>query len=162
MRVRTLLLAMVAVTAMVFLVNRETPIGAGGAQSNPSQKASGTRVIEWSVLRGLNAASGAASAEVKALEGSRVKVPGYIVPLDDDANQLTEFLLVPYAGACVHTPPPPPNQMIYVKMTRGERANFALMADVWVEGMLFVGRRSSPYGPTFYSMTANSVTAYQQ
>jgi hypothetical protein len=51
---------------------------------------------------------------VSALDGQRVKLPGYVVPLDfDGQTQLTEFLLVPYYGACIHTPPPPANQVVH-------------------------------------------------
>jgi len=48
------------------------------------------------------------------LNGSEVKIPGFVIPLEGDANTVTEFLLVPYFGACIHVPPPPPNQIIYV------------------------------------------------
>lgn len=51
---------------------------------------------------------------VPALDGQRVKLPGYVVPLDfDGQTTLTEFLLVPYYGACIHTPPPPANQVVH-------------------------------------------------
>ncbi|MGL4829805.1 MAG: DUF3299 domain-containing protein, partial [Vibrio sp.] len=47
------------------------------------------------------------------LNGSRVKIPGFVIPLEGDDQKVTEFLLVPYFGACIHVPPPPPNQIIY-------------------------------------------------
>jgi hypothetical protein len=53
------------------------------------------------------------------LDGSEVKIPGFVIPLEGDANMITEFLLVPYFGACIHVPPPPPNQIIYVKFPSG-------------------------------------------
>jgi ABC-type nickel/cobalt efflux system permease component RcnA len=52
------------------------------------------------------------------LEGQSVQLSGYVLPLGEGKNkpeQVSEFLLVPYVGACIHVPPPPPNQMIYVK-----------------------------------------------
>jgi len=56
---------------------------------------------------------------VNELNGKRVRVPGYVVPFDFNAeSEYTEFLLVPYFGACLHTPPPPPNQIILVKTER--------------------------------------------
>jgi hypothetical protein len=55
----------------------------------------------------------------KELNGSVVKIPGFVIPLEGDANNVTEFLLVPYFGACIHVPPPPPNQIIYVKYPQG-------------------------------------------
>ncbi|MDN2482183.1 DUF3299 domain-containing protein [Vibrio agarivorans] len=53
------------------------------------------------------------------LNGSQVRIPGFVIPLEGDANKVTEFLLVPYFGACIHVPPPPPNQIIYVKYPEG-------------------------------------------
>ncbi|MDX2180028.1 MAG: DUF3299 domain-containing protein [Bryobacteraceae bacterium] len=160
---RTSILLMVVVAALALLATRESPIGQGVGGTLPATGSAreGVLTVEWQTLRGLDHHTGKQSDEVKAIDGKTVRVPGYIVPLDDDSNQLTEFLLVPYMGACIHTPPPPANQMVYVKMLRGERASFALMDAVWVEGTIFVGRRSSPYGPTFYSMTARRVDAYR-
>jgi hypothetical protein len=53
------------------------------------------------------------------LNGLDVKIPGFVIPLEGDENTITEFLLVPYFGACIHVPPPPPNQIIYVKFPKG-------------------------------------------
>ncbi len=53
------------------------------------------------------------------LNGSQVKLPGFVIPLEGDDKAVTEFLLVPYFGACIHVPPPPPNQIIYVKFPSG-------------------------------------------
>lgn len=53
------------------------------------------------------------------LNNTKVKIPGFVIPLEGDANKVTEFLLVPYFGACIHVPPPPPNQIIYVKFPKG-------------------------------------------
>ncbi|WP_426415030.1 DUF3299 domain-containing protein [Aestuariirhabdus sp. LZHN29] len=55
---------------------------------------------------------------VEAFDGKNVSVTGFVVPLDDGALKFAEFLLVPFAGACVHVPPPPSNQVIYVKSAR--------------------------------------------
>ncbi|MDX2257875.1 MAG: DUF3299 domain-containing protein [Hyphomicrobiaceae bacterium] len=55
---------------------------------------------------------------VAALDGTRVRLGGYVVPLDFDAAEVSEFLLVPFVGACIHVPPPPPNQIVYVKTAR--------------------------------------------
>lgn len=53
------------------------------------------------------------------LNGSIVKIPGFVIPLEGDDKTVTEFLLVPYFGACIHVPPPPANQIIYVKYPEG-------------------------------------------
>jgi hypothetical protein len=54
-------------------------------------------------------------AVVSELNGKRVKIGGYVVPLDFESTSIKEFLLVPFVGACIHVPPPPANQIIYVK-----------------------------------------------
>ncbi|WP_413285868.1 DUF3299 domain-containing protein [Vibrio sp. MA40-2] len=53
------------------------------------------------------------------LNGSMVKIPGFVIPLEGDDKMVTEFLLVPFLGACIHVPPPPPNQLIYVRFKEG-------------------------------------------
>nr|WP_086937612.1 DUF3299 domain-containing protein [Thaumasiovibrio occultus] len=53
------------------------------------------------------------------LNGSHIKLPGFVIPLEGDSQTITEFLLVPYFGACIHVPPPPPNQIVYVKFEEG-------------------------------------------
>ena len=72
---------------------------------------------------------------VEALDGTRVKIPGFVVPLEGDPDSITEFLLVPYFGACIHVPPPPSNQIVYVKFTDGVAIE-NLYDAVWVEGRL--------------------------
>ena len=58
-------------------------------------------------------------AVVPELDGQDVSIGGYVVPLDFDATSVKEFLLVPFVGACIHVPPPPANQIIYVKADKG-------------------------------------------
>lgn len=58
-------------------------------------------------------------AVVPELDGQNVSIGGYVVPLDFDATTVKEFLLVPFVGACIHVPPPPANQIIYVKTDKG-------------------------------------------
>ena len=46
------------------------------------------------------------------LNGAYIKMPGFIIPIDLSTDGVTSFVLVPYVGACIHTPPPPPNQLV--------------------------------------------------
>ena len=56
---------------------------------------------------------------VEELDGEFVRIPGYVVPFDFDSDQSwAEFLFVPYMGACIHTPPPPPNQIVLVRLAK--------------------------------------------
>ncbi len=72
---------------------------------------------------------------VPTFDGKRVKIPGFVVPLEGTAELTTEFLLVPYFGACIHVPPPPSNQIVYVKFEEGVRIDNIYDA-IWVTGEL--------------------------
>jgi len=58
---------------------------------------------------------------VKELNGQKVSIPGYLLPLEITGSSVTEFLLVPYFGACIHAPPPPPNQIVHVTYNEKKR-----------------------------------------
>lgn len=96
---------------------------------------------------------------VKELDGKKVRIPGYVVQLEGDADKVTEFLLVPYFGACIHVPPPPPNQIIHVKYEQGVPYENTYDA-VWIEGTLKVARKESDLAVTGYQMNADSVEVY--
>ncbi len=75
------------------------------------------------------------AAVIPELEGQRVRIPGYALPLEFSGTAVTDFLLVPYVGACIHTPPPPPNQIVFVRVNEPyEPAE--LYEPVWVVGNL--------------------------
>jgi hypothetical protein len=97
---------------------------------------------------------------VTELEGAAVKIPGYIVPLDEDHGRLKEFLLVPYFGACIHTPPPPANQIIHV-FTKTPIKGFKAMDTVWIRGALTQGRNDSYMGTSGYEIRADAVDRYE-
>jgi hypothetical protein len=59
----------------------------------------------------------------KKLDEQEVRIPGFVVPLEGDAKTVTAFLLVPYFGACIHVPPPPTNQVIYVSVNSDNKCN---------------------------------------
>lgn len=97
---------------------------------------------------------------VAELNGIHMKLPGYIVPLTiDENNRITEFLLVPYFGACIHVPPPPSNQMVYVT-SEGGVAMGDMWQPYWIEGKLSVQSFSSDMGDTGYQATAESIYPY--
>ena len=87
---------------------------------------------------------------VDIYNGERVKVPGFIVPLEGTAELTTEFLLVPFFGACIHVPPPPSNQIVHVKMNEGVPVE-NLYDAVWVEGIFSTTRYSSDLAAAGYS-----------
>lgn len=109
----------------------------------------------------------AASAVVEDLNGQTVRMPGYALPLEFDGMKVKEFLLVPWVGACIHTPPPPSNQIVYIKFDKGFETT-SLYAPVWVEGALLTksltkelflvdGKAQINLG---YSMSPNSIENY--
>ena len=98
---------------------------------------------------------------VGSLDGVAVRLPGYVVPLDETDGALTEFLLVPYFGACIHSPPPPANQIVHV-MTDKPVRGFRAMDTVWVSGRLTTLREDSPMGASGYRLEAHVVSPYKR
>jgi hypothetical protein len=92
--------------------------------------------------------------------GQSVRLPGYVVPLEDLAAGIKEFLLVPYFGACVHSPPPPANQIVHVLLDKPAK-NLRLMDVVWVNGPMSATKTDSHMGVASYRIDAKAVTPYQ-
>ena len=111
------------------------------------------------------------TALVEELDGQKVRLPGYLLPLEVIDNRVLEFLLVPYVGACIHVPPPPPNQIVHVKSDRvKDLKKGGLFDPVWVTGQinakpmakdlfLIDGSATIDIG---YTMQADRVEAYLQ
>jgi hypothetical protein len=97
---------------------------------------------------------------VTALNGQKVKIPGFVVPLEGDDKLTTEFLLVPFFGACIHVPPPPPNQIVYVKFSKGVPID-NLYDAVWVTGILSTEGWSGDIATVGYSLTGISVEPFE-
>lgn len=106
---------------------------------------------------------------VPALNGSHVKIPGFVVPLDIDRHKIKEFLLVPYFGACIHVPPPPGNQVIHILTTKtltneqNEMLKKALLIQgpVFVSGVLATESSNTDMGFAGYSMKADIIEPYK-
>ena len=116
--------------------------------------------IDWRVLAGLDYTNGKATDTLKKLEGKLVRIPGFVVPLDDFQEEGAEFLLVPYYGACVHTPPPPPNQIVMVGMSGRKSIKLNLFDAVWMSGRLKIESIESPYGTVGYQLEGLKVEPY--
>ena len=76
------------------------------------------------------------------LNGKNLKISGYVVPVEFKGKDVTQFLLVPFYGACIHTPPPPSNQIIYVTSATPIK-NLNVMDTVWVSGQMTVEKSST-------------------
>lgn len=147
----------------------------------------GYRAIGWDALTppGWNAMKGFDSAELRAMDdadpraaallkqmrqawdkapvnlaivGQPVRIAGYVVPLEESADGLTEFLLVPTYGACIHTPPPPSNQIIHVVPRAA--AKVKSMDVVWISGVLTYLRNDSTMGTSSWRLEAVTVQPY--
>ena len=110
-----------------------------------------------------------ANAVVPDLNGQQVRMPGYALPLEFTDQKITEFLLVPWVGACIHTPPPPPNQIVYVKLEKGIE-NAGRFTPVWVAGEMTVKTETknlylvdgSAGIDVGYSLQASAVETYRK
>jgi hypothetical protein len=141
---------------------RRLPSDAGRAEAAAGPDRDGVITVTWDRLALLNFRDGLVHAAVTTLRGRTVRVPGFIVPLEDLQDEAAVFLLVPYFGACIHTPPPPPNQMVYVEMKDRIPTRFEMWSPVWIEGVIDVRSIDSPYGLVSYHMTGLRVRPYEQ
>lgn len=94
-----------------------------------------------------------------ALLGQSVRLPGFMVPLEDLPEGSKEFLLVPYFGACVHSPPPPANQIVHVVLDKPTK-RFRMMDTLWVSGPLSATQTDSHMGVSSYRIDAKLVTPF--
>ncbi|MBT3069523.1 DUF3299 domain-containing protein [Rhodomicrobium sp. Az07] len=128
----------------------------GGSEPPPLAPQPDDEERPWLSERRNQPGAGAPVPVVKELDGKRVKIGGYAVPLDFDATNVKEFLLVPFIGACIHVPPPPPNQIIYVKVENG--FDVAGSFDpVWVTGRISVASQFTGLAETGYTIDADRV-----
>jgi hypothetical protein len=99
---------------------------------------------------------------IPEMDGRNVRVPGFVVPLEfDDEQTITEFFLVPYFGACIHSPPPPPNQIIYVRAPKGIQLE-TLYDPFWISGKLSTKLIENTMATAAYSMEMHSYEDYTE
>ena len=94
------------------------------------------------------------------LEGKAIRIPGYIVPLEEGKNGMTEFLLVPYFGACIHVTPPPPNQIILARLAKPMPVTEIYDA-YWIEGTLAIEKVDNDIAQAAYTLKAEKVTLWE-
>lgn len=124
-------------------------------ESSPGPEAE----VSWDTLRELDPAGSTPPKELMDLQNQKVKIPGFLIPLEDDQTDISEFLLVPSPMACIHVPAPPPNQIVHVKMASGRRAQMSY-APIWVYGRLKIGESHGPYGKVSYTMVGERTEPY--
>ncbi len=97
---------------------------------------------------------------VEELDGLTVRMPGYVVPLDfAESGTFSEFLLVPYFGACIHSPPPPPNQIVYVTAEPAAKID-DIWLPVWVEGVMTTETNENDTGSAAYTIALSDLEMY--
>lgn len=98
---------------------------------------------------------------VEELDGQRVRLGGYVLPFDfSGSGEVSRFLLVPYVGACIHVPPPPPNQLVYVT-TQEPIAVAGLWDPVFADGIMRTKRHDNDLGDTAYTLELIALTPYR-
>lgn len=99
---------------------------------------------------------------IPQMDGRNVRIPGFVVPLEfDDEQTITEFFLVPYFGACIHSPPPPPNQIIYVYAPKGIQLE-TLYDPFWISGKLSTKLVQNYMATAAYSLQMQSYEEYTE
>ena len=102
------------------------------------------------------------SKTVGALNGQSIRIGGYPVPLESDSRgRSTLFFLVPYPGACIHVPPPPPNQIMLVRYPQGITLD-DIYAPLWVEGVLKIEPVSNELADAAYALDAKRVRLVEE
>ena len=97
------------------------------------------------------------------LAGTTVKIPGFVSPLDDNNGMVGDFLLVPYFGSCIHSPPPPVNQTVLVNPQEGKSISMSkIRRPVWVVGELKVERSSTDLAEAAYRIENARLEEYTE
>jgi len=96
-----------------------------------------------------------------AMNGKKGRIAGFALPLERQGDKVTEFLIVPYFGACIHTPPPPANQIIHAKSAK-PLTGVKMMVPIWTYGTFTVQRADTTWGVAGYRLTVDKVAPYEE
>lgn len=121
---------------------------------------SGSPTITWNDLYEHDYKTGKTTDKLKSVDGKKVKIAGYVVPLADEYFVLNEFLLVPNAQACIHVPPPPPNLIIHVKL--GDPLPIEKVYNpAWIEGNFEIETSRSIHGDSSFKINDATLDEYK-
>ncbi len=96
-----------------------------------------------------------------ALDGQLIRLPGFMAPLELKQGRIAEFLLVPYFGACIHSPPPPLNQTVLVKAREGEGIKSEdAYEPIWVTGQISIEGQQTNIGNAGYRIENAQIEIY--
>lgn len=126
-------------------ITHTTPEGQGFSDQKQLKQLKGLPAVMYS------------TKTVAALNGKNVRLGGYVVPLTTtNKGMITEFFLVPYPGACVHVPPPPPNQIVLIHYPAGLTLEDPY-TPVWVDGPLNIQKTANALAEAAYRINANHI-----
>jgi len=128
--------------------------------SDSGASSSEVETLQWRDLRQMAVDGGETPDFLNALDGAYVEIPGFVVPLEDDLETVQQFILVPSAMACIHVPPPPPNQIVHVKLRRGVNT-LQLIRPQWVRGTFRIQETAGFYGSALFLIEDAEVETYR-
>jgi hypothetical protein len=137
-----------------FAMNASSKINSSSLTSNKVTE------VDWLQLQSLNVLSENIPNGLRPLNGSNIKIPGFMIPLEDNQDFVDEFLFVPSPMACIHVPPPPPNQIIHVKMASGKKAKMTY-GPIWLEGKFLILENTGKKLKTSFEMIGSRTHSYQ-
>ena len=118
--------------------------------------------VDWKLLQGLTIEEKKGkpapklTKELETAMSKKISIKGFMIPLDYNSKKVDEFLLVPFIPACMHVPPPPANQVVLVKMSKGKKADSSYFP-IKVSGSLSLGKKQGLIDSSF-SMVATEVS----
>lgn len=116
--------------------------------------------LDWQALGEMDYITGNIPENLKKWDKKLVKIPGFMVPLEDNMKKVTQFLLVPTPQACIHVPAPPPNQMVLVEMKRGHEVDVQF-GPIWIYGDFQIQNQRTMYGEVSYSLRGERIELYR-
>lgn len=130
-------------------------------KENIVQRFQGMGILPHDEISTLRSEQPPSSGVTGAFNGMVVRIPGYIVPLDTSGAGVTAFILVPYVGACIHVPPPPANQLVFVTTTTPYESS-GLFEAVNVTGMFGTSSTSTQLADIGYALSADVIEAFRR
>ncbi len=117
--------------------------------------------IDWYKLGEHDFVSGMTPESLKVHDGQKVRIPGFMVPLEDNMRKATVFLLVPSPQACIHVPPPPPNQMVFAEAADSQGIEVKMYVPIWAYGVFHINKKRHQFGESSFEIKVDRVENYQ-
>lgn len=124
------------------------------------QRLQGLGIIPHDESSTLRAEQPASTGVLTDFNGQIVRLPGYMVPLETRGAGVTAFILVPYVGACIHVPPPPANQLVFVTTSEPYESS-GLFEAVNVTGMFGTASTRTQLADIAYALSADKIEPFR-